>query len=209
MSDNNSNNDEVDFVSVNRRLWDDKVPYHVASSMYNLPGFLTGTSSLNQIELDLSGWSSRQTRPSPSMSLRSRFSFSGSTRCCPCHRRGSLSLRHQQSSRTSRNTRPERINTIHLLQHLRSRRTFTRGRIRYCIHVVRRGRLVAGSPTLGCIDFSLFETERTVRYGGIPSDALDVQRRIHTYWRIVFRSREDYCSLPRHVCRSSSADLQF
>ena len=55
MSDNNSNNDEVDFVSVNRRLWDDKVPYHVASSMYNLPGFLTGTSSLNQIELDLLG----------------------------------------------------------------------------------------------------------------------------------------------------------
>ena len=44
---------EPDFVSITRRLWDAKVPYHLDSSMYNLPGFLTGTTSLNRIELDL------------------------------------------------------------------------------------------------------------------------------------------------------------
>ena len=46
---------EPDFVSMNRRLWDAKVPYHLDSSMYNLAGFLTGTTSLNRIELDLLG----------------------------------------------------------------------------------------------------------------------------------------------------------
>ena len=46
---------EPDFVSMNRRLWDAKVPYHLDSSMYNLAGFLTGTTSLNRIGLDLLG----------------------------------------------------------------------------------------------------------------------------------------------------------
>lgn len=43
------------FIETNRRLWNDKVNYHVASSMYNVEGFLAGDDSLNKIESDLLG----------------------------------------------------------------------------------------------------------------------------------------------------------
>jgi len=44
-----------DFAIVNRRLWDDRVDYHVASAMYDVPGFLRGNDTLNSIEIDLLG----------------------------------------------------------------------------------------------------------------------------------------------------------
>ncbi|CAF5205892.1 unnamed protein product, partial [Rotaria magnacalcarata] len=44
-----------DFVEINRRLWNDKVDYHVVSPMYDVPGFLRGKNTLNSIELDLLG----------------------------------------------------------------------------------------------------------------------------------------------------------
>ncbi|CAF2625008.1 unnamed protein product [Rotaria sp. Silwood2] len=45
----------ADFVNINRRLWNDKVDYHVVSPMYNVAGFLAGVDSLNKIEIDLLG----------------------------------------------------------------------------------------------------------------------------------------------------------
>ncbi|CAF0760757.1 unnamed protein product [Rotaria sp. Silwood1] len=45
----------ANFVNVNRRLWNDKVDYHVVSPMYNVAGFLAGANSLNKIESDLLG----------------------------------------------------------------------------------------------------------------------------------------------------------
>ena len=45
----------LDFVGINRRLWNDKVDYHVASTMYDVPGFLRGNDTLNSIEIDLLG----------------------------------------------------------------------------------------------------------------------------------------------------------
>ncbi|CAF1342665.1 unnamed protein product [Rotaria sordida] len=45
----------ADFVNINRRLWNDKVNYHVVSPMYNVAGFLDGADSLNKIEIDLLG----------------------------------------------------------------------------------------------------------------------------------------------------------
>jgi 2-polyprenyl-3-methyl-5-hydroxy-6-metoxy-1,4-benzoquinol methylase len=52
-----ANNDNVitNFTDINRRLWNDKVDYHVVSSMYNVSGFLAGIDSLNKIESDLLG----------------------------------------------------------------------------------------------------------------------------------------------------------
>lgn len=44
-----------DFTTINRRLWNDKVAYHLESPMYNVPGFLEGADSLNKIESDLLG----------------------------------------------------------------------------------------------------------------------------------------------------------
>jgi ubiquinone/menaquinone biosynthesis C-methylase UbiE len=51
----NNNNPVTNFTDINRRLWNDKVRYHVASSMYNVSGFLAGDDSLNKIEIDLLG----------------------------------------------------------------------------------------------------------------------------------------------------------
>lgn len=45
----------TNFIDINRRLWNDKVDYHVASTMYNVPDFLNGEDSLNKIESDLLG----------------------------------------------------------------------------------------------------------------------------------------------------------
>jgi len=51
----NNNNPVTNFTDINRRLWNDKVSYHVRSPMYNVPGFLAGDDSLNKIESDLLG----------------------------------------------------------------------------------------------------------------------------------------------------------
>lgn len=51
MADKSSS--EANFTSINRRLWNDKVKYHVTSDMYNVTGFIAGDDSLNKIELDL------------------------------------------------------------------------------------------------------------------------------------------------------------
>lgn len=53
MADNDNSADN--FANINRRLWNAKVDYHVASSMYNVAGFISGDDSLNKIELDLLG----------------------------------------------------------------------------------------------------------------------------------------------------------
>jgi 2-polyprenyl-3-methyl-5-hydroxy-6-metoxy-1,4-benzoquinol methylase len=53
MADNSDSS--IPFVEINRRLWNDKVDYHIASSMYNVSGFLSGDNSLNKIESDLLG----------------------------------------------------------------------------------------------------------------------------------------------------------
>ncbi len=52
MSDKDANRD---YLSVNRELWNARVPHHIASSFYDVPGFLEGKSSLNAIELELLG----------------------------------------------------------------------------------------------------------------------------------------------------------
>jgi 2-polyprenyl-3-methyl-5-hydroxy-6-metoxy-1,4-benzoquinol methylase len=52
MSDKDANRD---YLSVNRELWNARVPHHIASSFYDVPGFLEGKSSLNTIELELLG----------------------------------------------------------------------------------------------------------------------------------------------------------
>lgn len=52
MSDNDHNRD---YISVNRELWNARVPHHTASAFYDVPGFLEGKSSLNSIELELLG----------------------------------------------------------------------------------------------------------------------------------------------------------
>ncbi|CAF1539645.1 unnamed protein product, partial [Adineta steineri] len=48
------NNDAAaSYVDINRRLWNDKVDYHVTSPMYNVAAFVSGADSLNKIENDL------------------------------------------------------------------------------------------------------------------------------------------------------------
>ncbi|UJR22458.1 hypothetical protein I4U23_025516 [Adineta vaga] len=44
-----------EFTTINKCLWNDKVDYHVNSSMYDVNGFLHGNDSLNSIEIDLLG----------------------------------------------------------------------------------------------------------------------------------------------------------
>ena len=44
-----------DFIRINRKLWNDKTAVHVHSDMYDVPGFLSGKSSLNDVELELLG----------------------------------------------------------------------------------------------------------------------------------------------------------
>ena len=43
--------DEVDWRALNRANWDSRVPVHVASSSYDLPGFRAGASSLRPFEV--------------------------------------------------------------------------------------------------------------------------------------------------------------
>lgn len=46
---------DKDYLTINRKAWNDKTPYHVNSEFYDMPGFLNGRTSLNTIELDLLG----------------------------------------------------------------------------------------------------------------------------------------------------------
>lgn len=44
-----------DFISLNRDSWNNRVDAHLQSEFYDMPGFLSGKSSLNDIELRLLG----------------------------------------------------------------------------------------------------------------------------------------------------------
>ncbi|HNA56491.1 MAG TPA: class I SAM-dependent methyltransferase [Chitinophagales bacterium] len=46
---------EPDYISINRKAWNDKVDAHVQSEFYNVAGFLNGETSLKHIELELLG----------------------------------------------------------------------------------------------------------------------------------------------------------
>lgn len=46
---------ELDYLDINKKLWNEKVAHHVDSDFYNMPSFLAGNSSLKPIELDLLG----------------------------------------------------------------------------------------------------------------------------------------------------------
>ena len=46
---------EDDYLDINRKAWNDKTEVHVNSEFYDLPGFLAGKSTLNDIELSLLG----------------------------------------------------------------------------------------------------------------------------------------------------------
>ncbi|HLK97822.1 MAG TPA: hypothetical protein VK364_08645, partial [Hymenobacter sp.] len=43
------------YAEVNRRLWNAKTEYHLASAFYDVAGFRAGQTSLNDIELELLG----------------------------------------------------------------------------------------------------------------------------------------------------------
>lgn len=46
---------EQNYLTINRLAWNNKVDSHLNSDFYDLPGFISGNSSLNSIELDLLG----------------------------------------------------------------------------------------------------------------------------------------------------------
>lgn len=46
---------EHNYIEINKNLWNKKVAHHVESAFYDMPGFLSGKSSLKSIELDLLG----------------------------------------------------------------------------------------------------------------------------------------------------------
>jgi hypothetical protein len=41
-----------DWIAINKAMWDERVPIHVASEFYDIEGFLAGNSTLRQFELD-------------------------------------------------------------------------------------------------------------------------------------------------------------
>jgi len=43
----------IDFLSLNKKAWDNKVPYHIASSFYGNVEFIKGKSSLKHVEIEL------------------------------------------------------------------------------------------------------------------------------------------------------------
>lgn len=45
----------MDYLSINKKLWDNKTEVHVKSEFYDVDGFINGNDSLNSIELDLLG----------------------------------------------------------------------------------------------------------------------------------------------------------
>ncbi|HRO42697.1 MAG TPA: class I SAM-dependent methyltransferase [Flavipsychrobacter sp.] len=44
-----------DYIEVNKKLWNERTKAHVSSTFYAMPSFLSGKSSLNEIELELLG----------------------------------------------------------------------------------------------------------------------------------------------------------
>jgi len=48
-------NPEQNYLDINRKSWNDKTAIHVNSDFYDMPNFLRGNSSLNEIELDVLG----------------------------------------------------------------------------------------------------------------------------------------------------------
>ena len=48
-------NAEEDYININRKSWNNKVATHLVSAFYDMPGFLKGNTSLNDIELKLLG----------------------------------------------------------------------------------------------------------------------------------------------------------
>lgn len=44
-----------DYIEINKNLWNERVKYHLASEFYDVAGFISGKTSLNNIELDLLG----------------------------------------------------------------------------------------------------------------------------------------------------------
>jgi 2-polyprenyl-3-methyl-5-hydroxy-6-metoxy-1,4-benzoquinol methylase len=45
----------MDYVEINRKLWDSRVPHHYSSEFYDVPAFVAGANSLTEIELPLLG----------------------------------------------------------------------------------------------------------------------------------------------------------
>src|SRR5688500_7540895 len=45
----------MDYFEKNKAAWNAKTPHHIDSAMYNMPAFLAGENSLNDIELELLG----------------------------------------------------------------------------------------------------------------------------------------------------------
>lgn len=48
-------NTEIDYLSINKNLWNSRTEAHIQSAFYDVAGFLNGNSSLNSIELELLG----------------------------------------------------------------------------------------------------------------------------------------------------------
>jgi SAM-dependent methyltransferase len=48
-------NNEFDYLSINKELWNNRVEDHYSSEFYNVRDFINGKTSLNQIELDILG----------------------------------------------------------------------------------------------------------------------------------------------------------
>ena len=46
---------EKEYIKINRASWNNRLDSHLKSDFYDLKGFLSGTSSLNEIELNLLG----------------------------------------------------------------------------------------------------------------------------------------------------------
>jgi ubiquinone/menaquinone biosynthesis C-methylase UbiE len=46
---------KLDYININKKTWNNKTDFHIASEFYDMQGFLDGKSTLNSIELDLLG----------------------------------------------------------------------------------------------------------------------------------------------------------
>lgn len=47
--------EKIDYININKQTWNDKTDVHIASDFYDMEGFLSGRSTLNEIELQLLG----------------------------------------------------------------------------------------------------------------------------------------------------------
>ena len=46
---------EDNYLELNKKAWNDKTAFHTASDFYDMPGFMSGKSTLQDIELELLG----------------------------------------------------------------------------------------------------------------------------------------------------------